>query len=85
MDVCSQSACGTPTLTQDAICFGTPAERGRKKLLCTALLGYPAAISAALERVKIIFARPRPSAALVGVCALRHSNCESAPDTKEAV
>ena len=44
-----------PNVDSGAICFGTPAERGRKKLLCTALLGYPAAISAALERVKIAF------------------------------
>jgi hypothetical protein len=61
---------GPPTLTQDAICSGTPAERGRKKLLCTALLGYPAAISAALERTKIIFAQPRPIAVLPLNCEI---------------
>jgi hypothetical protein len=55
---------GAPTLTQDAICSESTCRAVGKNLLCTALIGYPAAISGALGRAKIISAQPRPGGRL---------------------
>jgi hypothetical protein len=53
---------GLPNVDSGRHLFRNTCRAGSEKLLCTALLGYPAAISAALERAKIIFAQPRPEA-----------------------